>query len=57
MPDREPEHLLKQAKRCRTAAAGTTDERTRNTLLAMAREYEERAELVKQKPEAPPAKD
>jgi hypothetical protein len=48
---------LKQAKRCRTAAAGTTDERTRNTLLAMAREYEERAELVKQKPEAPPAKD
>lgn len=50
MPEREPEYLLKQAKRCRMVAAGTLDERTRTTLLAMAKEYEGRAELVKQKP-------
>jgi hypothetical protein len=44
--EREPEYLLKQARRCRSIADGTPDERTRSTLLGMATEYEERAEAL-----------
>lgn len=43
MPEREPEHLSKQARRCRSIAAQTLDARTRATLLAMAKEYEDGA--------------
>ena len=44
MSEKELTYLLKQIKRCRTVAAGTSDERTRNALLSMAKEYEEQAD-------------
>jgi hypothetical protein len=47
--EREPEYLLKQARRCRVAAAGIADKQTRQTLLDMAAEYEQRAEPLKDK--------
>ncbi len=50
MPEREPEYLLKQARRCRSIAGATLDPRVRQTLLQMAEEYEARAELLKQRP-------
>ena len=55
MPEQELDYLLKQAKRCRTVAAGTTDERTRQALLEMAREYEEQADALTlaQRPDDP----
>ena len=43
----EIDFLLSQAKRCRTVAAGTTDERTRTALLAMAQDYEEQADALR----------
>jgi len=46
VPEREPEYLLKQARRCRSIAHSTADERTRTTLLGMAKEYEERAQAL-----------
>ena len=44
--EKEVDFLLSQAKRCRTVAAGTTDERTRMALLAMAADYEEQADAL-----------
>lgn len=43
MSENEPEYLLKQAERCRTVAKTATDEKMKQALLEMAREYEERA--------------
>ena len=44
MSESEPEYLLKQAERCRTVAKTATDEKMKQALLDMAREYEERAQ-------------
>ena len=46
MPEKEPEYLLEQARRCRSIARGTSDQKTRATLLGMAQEYEERAASI-----------
>jgi hypothetical protein len=51
VPEREPEYLLKQARRCRSIASGTPDAQTRATLVAMAKDYEERAEAQRGKAE------
>jgi hypothetical protein len=48
MPEAEPEYLLKQARRCRSAASATLDSRVRQTLSEMAEEYEGRAKALKQ---------
>ena len=42
-PVEEPEYLLKQADRCKAVAKSASDDNVRRTLLAMAREYEDRA--------------
>jgi hypothetical protein len=47
MPEPEPEYLLKQARRCRSAASTTLDARTRQTLIGMADEYEQKARAIK----------
>ena len=53
--EKELAFLLSQAKRCRTVAAGTSDERTRTALLAMALDYEAQADALAlaQKPDNP----
>ncbi len=43
-PEEEPAYLLSQAERCRKLARTATDQTLRETLLGMAKEYEERAE-------------
>lgn len=47
MFEKELEHLLKQANRCRNIAAATEDDRIKSSVLEMAREYEDRAERVR----------
>lgn len=49
MSENEPEYLLKQAQRCRSVAKTATDEKMRQALLDMARDYEERAQAVQVK--------
>ena len=49
MHEDEPDYLLKQAERCRTVAKTATDEKMRQALLEMARDYEERARAVQMK--------
>jgi hypothetical protein len=46
MPEPDPDFLLKQAFKCRNLARSTLDERTRQTLLGMAQEYEGRAGAI-----------
>jgi hypothetical protein len=46
MAEDEPEYLLKQAERCRSVAKTATDEKMKQALLEMAREYQERAEAA-----------
>ena len=49
MSEDEPEYLLKQAERCRTVARTTTDEKMRQALLEMARDYEASAQAAQAK--------
>ena len=49
MDENEPDYLLKQAERCRTVARTATDEKLKQALLAMAKDYEERAEAIRAK--------
>jgi hypothetical protein len=46
LPEGDLEYLQKQARRCRGAAGATLDLQTRQTLLEMADEYEQRAEAL-----------
>jgi hypothetical protein len=49
MSEDDPDYLLKQAERCRTVAKTATDEKMRQALLDMARDYEGRAHSVQAK--------
>ncbi len=49
MVEEDREFLLKQAARCRNLLKHTTDQRMHDMLSLMAREYEERAESLKDK--------
>lgn len=44
--ERQANSLRQQAKRCRRLARGATDERTTQTLSAMAKEYEDKADRL-----------
>ena len=47
------DELRALARKCRTLAAGITDEETRNSLELLARDYEQRAAEVEAKPHPP----
>jgi len=45
----DPNYLLKQAQRCRNAATTATNPQIRDTLMTMARDYEDRAQAASTK--------